>query len=215
MEELRRERVRFLRMKLLDLASQLGNDALRPSAGPAEQRRAADATLDELLSLALPPDAAMAAKNRAAPLEGAWTLVYTTRGTVVTRAAESNPSMLSVFDIRQVLDVTAAAAKLSASNTASIRIGPSVWRLKAVGDWVEVDAASKDAEVTFTEFGVEPLELFGTAVDGAPAMRVPVPQPMRRSATFCTLYLDSKLRVAEGGQSGNRFVFVRDKQQGR
>lgn len=157
----------------------------------------------------------MAAKNRAAPLEGAWTLVYTTRGTVVTRAAESNPSMLSVFDIRQVLDVTAAAAKLSASNTASIRIGPSVWRLKAVGDWVEVDAASKDAEVTFTEFGVEPLELFGTAVDGAPAMRVPVPQPMRRSATFRTLYLDSKLRVAEGGQSGNRFVFVRDKQQGR
>ena len=84
-----------------------------------------------------------------------------------------------------------------------------------MGDWIVADAASTDAEVTFTEFGVEPLELFGTAVDGAPALRVPVPGPMQRSATFRTLYLDSKLRVAEGGQSGNRFVFVRDKQQGR
>ena len=211
-EELRRERVRFLRAKLLDLAKGLGNDALRPAAGPAEQRRAADTTLDELLSLALPPDAAVAATRRAAPLEGAWTLVYTTRGTVVTRAAESNANLLSVFDIRQVLDVTAAASKLSASNAASIRVGPSVWRLKAVGDWVEASEGSGDAEVTFTEFGIEPLELFGTPVDGAPALRVPVPQPMRRSALFRTLYLDGKLRVAEGAQSGNRFVFVRDKQ---
>jgi hypothetical protein len=106
--------------------------------------------------------------------------------------------------------MAAAQSTLAVDNTACVRLGPlGVWRLSAVGDW----EGAPDAAVTFNQFGVEPVEVFGIGVDGVPSIKVTVPQPMRRAAMFRTLYLDSKVRIAEGVQSGNRFVFVRDKLQ--
>jgi len=212
-EETRRQRVREVRKQLLDVARQLGNDALLPSGGSPDFRRSADSLVTELLSLALPPDAAVPPSG-SATLEGAWTLAYASLGTVVTRALSSPVSRAFspvVFDIRQRLQPMAAAqSTLAVDNTACVRLGPlGVWRLSAVGDW----EGAPDAAVTFNQFGVEPVEVFGIGVDGVPSIKVTVPQPMRRAAMFRTLYLDSKVRIAEGVQSGNRFVFVRDKLQ--
>jgi len=200
LEGARRARVRFVRGELLARARALGAGALQPGGGDADTRRAADVLLDELLSLALPV-------ANARDCEGEWTLAYASRGTVVTRALES-VSALTVFDVFQTLSPSADPATMRADNTACVQAGPGVWRLRACGDW-EVSEGAPDARVTFTEVALEPVRLFGVQLDGMPALKLSLPVQVRRTATFKTLYMDSRVRVAEGGQSGNRFVLTR------
>jgi hypothetical protein len=204
-ESQRRARLLFLRDQLLTTAALLGDDALTPDRGDVASRRAATALLDELLSLALPAET-----HSSSALDGTWRLALAENGTVVTRALAPPPLPLSVSNIQQTLRTTSADGVLSLENTAEVRAGAlGAWRLAARGVFEEDKSAGGEASVTLAEFGVSPLSLLGLAVDGSPELNLPLPPPIRQTASFPTRYVDARVRVSEGGSSGNRFVFVR------
>ena len=104
--------------------------------------------------------------------------------------------------------------QLRADNAACLDLGPlGTGRLRALGTWTPQRSSGRwdDALVAFDAFAVEAVRLGGAAVEGrVPPLRVPVPAALAgRGATFRTLYLDDRLRVAEGAASGSRFVFTR------
>lgn len=202
--------------QLLRAAAALGPGALLPAwqeagAGGAAARRDAEAALAELLSLSAPPG------GQRHSLEGAWTLVYASRGTVVTRAlqppaalARLLPSLAAVSDVMQTLTrAPGPPGTLAADNAACVDLGLlGRWRLRAVGSWTALPEAQAGAHgaglVAFSALALEALE------GRLPPLRLPLPPPLaERGATFRTLYLDARLRVAEGALSGGRFVFTR------
>ncbi len=180
--------------------------------------------------------AAAAPADAGASLEGRWQLVYVSSGTVVTRAL-ALPAMFpwrsfEVMDVAQTLTPLpegagqrGQAGPLATDNEACVRLGPlGTWRVRARGTWAPEDAPAAggaephaSARVSFAELSVEPmaLPLLGALPRGAaapPALRLPLPAPLAaRSARFRTLYLDRRCRVAEGADSGRRFVFARVK----
>jgi len=225
-KESQSSRAALLRGRLVAAAAALGPGALLPAwqaggSGGDSARRDAEAALAELLTLA-PPGALPGQAD--APLDGAWELVYATRGTVVTRALQPPGPLASVprptvSAIVQTLtpSPTAGLGVLTADNAACVDLGPlGTWRLRALGRWTPQPRAGiaggvVEALVAFDAFGLEAVSLFGVTLDGRlPALRVPLPSPLtQRGALFRTLYLDANTRVAEGAQSGNRFVFTR------
>ncbi len=182
-----------------------------------------------------------AAGATGASMDGSWTLVYAQRGTVVTRALAppvslnlpfSLPSPL-VSDVIQTLTPVVPTAggtptmMMAADNEARISLGPlGTWRVRAIGTWAPqsggggssgsssaggLEGAIADALVSFGELSIEPVAPPG-APAVLPALRLPLPAPLAaRAARFRTLYLDKRVRVAEGAESGNRFVFERRK----
>lgn len=223
MSQSRSARAALLRARLVAAAAALGPGALLPAwqaggSGGDSARRDAESALTELLALA-PPGSLPGPSD--APLDGAWELVYATRGTVVTRALQP-PGPLAgvprptVSAIVQTLtpSPTAGMGVLAADNAACVDLGPlGTWRLRALGRWTPQPRSGGfvEALVAFDAFGLEAVSLFGQKLDGRlPALRVPLPTPLtQRGALFRTLYLDADTRVAEGAQSGNRFVFTR------
>jgi hypothetical protein len=211
------------------------------AAAAAASRRACDAALAELLTLSVPHSALTASGAAAgatgASMDGSWTLVYAQRGTVVTRALAppvslnvpfSVPSPL-VSDVIQTLTPVVPTAggggamMMAADNEARISLGPlGTWRVRAIGTWAPqsgsasggLEGAIADALVSFGELSIEPVAPPG-APAVLPALRLPLPAPLAaRAARFRTLYLDKRVRVAEGAESGNRFVFERRKPGG-
>lgn len=159
-----------------------------------------EAVLGELL--ATPSDAA-------AELEGTWELVYTSRGTAVTRALPQLPLSLpqpGVSGVQQAL--VADGDAFTTTNVATVALGPlGTWRLRAAGTWTPMGPGTLgpvlDARVAFSSFT---FELVTPALQ---PLTLEVPEVLRQAAIFRTLWLGQTLRVAEGAVSGNRFVFRR------
>jgi len=171
--------------RLLAVAAALGESALRPSAGDPEARRRADALLSDLASLAsLPADGDA--------LAGTWRLAYASDGTVVTRVL---PTPVTITGVRQTLR-RVGERSWAVDNRATLAV-PLLGRaeLSVSGDWVTTSAAGL-AQVSFSELGLGVASLA-------------VPELLRRSAEFRTLYCDDRVRVEEGARSRNRFVFER------
>jgi len=193
----------LLEDRVLSAAAGLGAAALLPpppwSDGRESVRAALETSLAELLSS---PSVA------AAELQGTWELVYTSRGTAVTRALPQLPLSLPQPTVSGVLQSLAAeGAGYTTTNVATVGLGLlGTWSLRAAGTWTPLGQGvpTPDARVAFNAFS---FELVDQQI--LQPLTLQVPEVLRQAATFRTLWLGGKLRVAEGAASGNRFVFRR------
>jgi hypothetical protein len=143
-------------------------------------------------------------------LSGEWTLIYATRGTVVTRRlpAQSNP--FGSVTVERVWQVLSAGSQTVAAENGAILTLPIVGRMKlcAYGSWRWEPEEAKMARVSFGSFALQLQKPFGWLDWSLPTLKIPVLEAWRREAQWTTSYLDEDLRVGRGA-TGNLFVFKR------
>ena len=191
-----------LKQDLLRRAAELGQEAVLPT-----QKAAIDAIVRQLESLNPTPEP-LALCQRALLL-GDWSLIYASRGTVVTRRLVGG---ISINAIWQRLD-SAGERAIAATNGAELEL-PVIGKiqLQAEGLW-RWQGETQTATVSLDIFSLQATELFSQASWQLPALQIPILEWLRREASWQTSYLDSDLRIGRGA-TGNLFVFLKAPQSG-
>ncbi|NEO86607.1 MAG: PAP fibrillin [Spirulina sp. SIO3F2] len=176
-------------------------DALLPSGHPEIDE--AIAQLEPLTPIAQPLDS-----EHWSQLLGTWTLIYASRGTVVTRRINQPSSFeLPKVQIQQVWQtLSSEAGQLLTENGAKL-ILPVLGSLKLLAHGVWTPTDDQTATVTFHKFVFQlTVSTLGWQL---PQLTLPIPSFWQREATWITSYLDHNLRFGRGA-TGNLFVFVKD-----
>lgn len=168
------------------------------------------APLIEELEACTPKPRPLSIENRQTLL-GEWTLIYASRGTVVTRRLPLVPNLFGGITLEQVWQTlsTSSNQTVAAENGAVLNI-PIVGkvRLCATGFWRWESGEPQTVQVTFSVFSVQLQKPFGWLDWALPNLKVPVLEFLRQEAQWTTSYLDEDLRVGRGA-TGNLFVFKR------
>jgi len=198
----RTEARQALKQDLLQRAAELGQEAVLPT-----QKAAMDTIVCQLERLNPTPEPLALCQRPL--LLGDWSLIYASRGTVVTRRLVGG---ISINEIWQRLD-SAGERAIAATNGAELEF-PVIGKiqLQAQGLW-RWKGETQTATVSLDIFSLQATELFSQANWQLPTLQIPVLEWLRREASWQTSYLDSDLRIGRGA-TGNLFVFLKASRSG-